>query len=584
VLIAECCVLSVEGRSPSFSEWIHLVRDEVMNLMCLARATNGGGMHWIGCEEDALGLALDQVGSFSRNMGAFVDLAHFESDLPSVFVRRYISAMLGRALPLGFPPKGQVVPKLEGARAELMAKPVAAVAPEGHACNLEVDLAKASSGSVAALRKESMDASREKAKDTYKKARTVAAELPLTLAARRSSMEEARREAFREALPEALVRTISGQQELDNTEWAKQLQFTEKRHDGSPLSESAMGKLQSEKTALARSSAATMMWVEDMSFRHKGMKTHLVHLAGALTPEHEKQRHVYEAMPLLLRPYEVLHFVPGCGRVLSAVAYDLLRETPTSADSDEDSDARVESEPEVLVPFLPIVELEKHWQNKSWNEITQQYPEEETRATTYILAMYQAPPDDAKLIVGVGNQKQPEMTRNCKGGSVQVLLVEYDDEQNCLDTWTERLDEVWGKYWIDPWNEGSCRAGSPIDKKYKFRKILRAHVTACRSGLHVGDTLKGWHVRPDNQMTNAGGLLRRESTGPIAGVPSMATGQSAMGLGQMSASAAPDPPQPSRGGSQHNQSGKMLHCRYWPVLAMAIAIDMWLPGTASRRM
>jgi len=142
---------------------------------------------------------------------------------------------------------------------------------------------------------------------------------------------------------------------------------------------------------------------------------------------------------------------------LSAVAYDLLSETPTSGYSNEDSDARVGSEPEVLVPFLPIVELEKHWQNKSWNEIIEQYPEEETRATTYILAMYQAPPDDTKMTVGAGNQKQPEMTRDCKGGSVQVLLVEYDDKQNCLDTWTERLDEVWRKYWIDPWNEHTKR-------------------------------------------------------------------------------------------------------------------------------
>ena len=29
---------------------------------------------------------------------------------------------------------------------------------------------------------------------------------------------------------------------------------------------------------------------------------------------------------------------------------------------------------------------------------------------------------------------------------VQVLLVEYDDNDNYLDAWTERLDEVWGKY------------------------------------------------------------------------------------------------------------------------------------------
>jgi len=59
-------------------------------------------------------------------MGAFVDLAHFESDLPSVFVNRYVSSMLGRSLPLGFPLKGAVVPKLEGALADVIPKPAAA--------------------------------------------------------------------------------------------------------------------------------------------------------------------------------------------------------------------------------------------------------------------------------------------------------------------------------------------------------------------------------------------------------------------------------------------------------------------------
>ena len=82
-------------RLESLGDWIQLVRDEIMTIMCLARATNGGGINWIGCEEDKLGLALDQVGSFSRNMGAFIELKHFESLLPSVFVERHISTMLG---------------------------------------------------------------------------------------------------------------------------------------------------------------------------------------------------------------------------------------------------------------------------------------------------------------------------------------------------------------------------------------------------------------------------------------------------------------------------------------------------------
>jgi hypothetical protein len=36
---------------------------------------------------------------------------------------------------------------------------------------------------------------------------------------------------------------------------------------------------------------------------------------------------------------------------------------------------------------------------------------------------------------------------------VQLLLVEYDERKQILEVWTERLDEVYGTYYIDPWNE-----------------------------------------------------------------------------------------------------------------------------------
>jgi hypothetical protein len=36
---------------------------------------------------------------------------------------------------------------------------------------------------------------------------------------------------------------------------------------------------------------------------------------------------------------------------------------------------------------------------------------------------------------------------------VQLLLVEYDERKQILEVWTERLDEVYGNYYIDPWNE-----------------------------------------------------------------------------------------------------------------------------------
>jgi hypothetical protein len=36
---------------------------------------------------------------------------------------------------------------------------------------------------------------------------------------------------------------------------------------------------------------------------------------------------------------------------------------------------------------------------------------------------------------------------------VQLLLVEYDERKQILEVWTERLDEVYRNYYIDPWNE-----------------------------------------------------------------------------------------------------------------------------------
>jgi hypothetical protein len=41
----------------------------------------------------------------------------------------------------------------------------------------------------------------------------------------------------------------------------------------------------------------------------------------------------------------------------------------------------------------------------------------------------------------------------CKGGPVQLLLVEYDEQNNELEVWAERLDEVSRDFFIDPWNQ-----------------------------------------------------------------------------------------------------------------------------------
>ena len=44
----------------------------------------------------------------------------------------------------------------------------------------------------------------------------------------------------------------------------------------------------------------------------------------------------------------------------------------------------------------------------------------------------------------------------CRGGHVQLLLVEYDEANKALEVWSERLDEVAEYYYFDPWNQVRC--------------------------------------------------------------------------------------------------------------------------------
>ena len=44
----------------------------------------------------------------------------------------------------------------------------------------------------------------------------------------------------------------------------------------------------------------------------------------------------------------------------------------------------------------------------------------------------------------------------CRGGPVQLLLVEYDEAKKALEVWAERLDEVAEHYYVDPSNQVRC--------------------------------------------------------------------------------------------------------------------------------
>jgi hypothetical protein len=51
------------------------------------------------------------------------------------------------------------------------------------------------------------------------------------------------------------------------------------------------------------------------------------------------------------------------------------------------------------MPFLPLVEMDKQWKGKTWEEIVQEYPASETKAVTFILAMFQGPETGKKHVL-----------------------------------------------------------------------------------------------------------------------------------------------------------------------------------------
>jgi hypothetical protein len=91
-------------------------------------------------------------------------------------------------------------------------------------------------------------------------------------------------------------------------------------------------------------------------------------------------------------------FVPHCGIVVQAAAYE--REFQVLSDPGEEASEQAKEEyqeficnrrAEVLLPFLPLVEMQKSWKGRSWMEICNDFTDEETKADTFILAMFQGP-------------------------------------------------------------------------------------------------------------------------------------------------------------------------------------------------
>jgi hypothetical protein len=102
--------------------------------------------------------------------------------------------------------------------------------------------------------------------------------------------------------------------------------------------------------------------------------------------------------------------------------------------------------------------MENTWKDMSWEEIIVAYPEQDTAATTFILAIFQGPKESLKFTVGptLTALKQFEVDEDCKSGPIHVLLVKYDFLNNEVEIFWERLDFFFNQYWVDPWNQGVC--------------------------------------------------------------------------------------------------------------------------------
>ena len=64
-----------------------LVRNELHALMCLARATDAGGINWPGDLAEKNGLPLDRVAAFLTKLASFIPLEKFAVELPSALAR-----------------------------------------------------------------------------------------------------------------------------------------------------------------------------------------------------------------------------------------------------------------------------------------------------------------------------------------------------------------------------------------------------------------------------------------------------------------------------------------------------------------
>ena len=161
----------------------------------------------------------------------------------------------------------------------------------------------------------------------------------------------------------------------------------------------------------AKAEAKRLMWFSDMSFRLSNLKTTRVYLGTKVPTANAELKSQYATLPINCR--EIVGgvpFIPHVGLAVHCVAYErelkLVEPGPdaTEADVEEYKAGVADQRAEVLISFLPLVEMKQAWKNLSWLEIVKDFPAEETEATTFILAMFQVPDTGKKQTILTSNR------------------------------------------------------------------------------------------------------------------------------------------------------------------------------------
>lgn len=324
----------------------------------------------------------------------------------------------------------------------------------------------------------------------------------------RESARVAKKESFMASVDTAVLDALSGQQGCSQVEWRDQLL---KVPALSSMTQAEISKMQEGQLKAARAQLAQTMWVVDLCHCHPQMKE--VMLIGGCKLKLSMQDMKLKMMeqPISLRPYNLVPYFAGFGKSLSCVAFEFPDNSRKLYGGDTPHLTKC-GEVMALAPFMCLVETCKRHGARSFEDVAQVEPEV-LQPHIFTLALLQ-----------VGDEKSYDRIKSeedcSRVGVIQVLCGDFGPSGE-VTLFTERLDEILSKYWVDPLMLGQLGPASDLAKKHKMYGVLFQCYKAGKEGKSVAEVLAGWGTRGPNANSNAPmGALRLESFGPLSSIQS----------------------------------------------------------------